>query len=567
MPTYTINGGYSFRLPDGTLLQGGQTIELDEATAAQHSEKLSPAGVDNNRVLGAVLQTLDGDLVGPDGTVIMSKMTPRWGQIDAAILGSSDDQHCFANLEGTLVVSNQVGTWTSLEGDHLLQTGAPVSLNKDAPATAFQARRASARVTRVSATVLTMPLPGWPDGTGVMDLHIRSAYAQPSWVRRLVALSNGALRIVATFAVGGEQTTAKLAQVDDAIATPGVRMIIGAGGIGNDLLGGVDPAVTIANITTIARKISKAGLLYCVRLPPATANMTTVQQANGRKIMAALESLRAEVPGLLLVDEFAATINPATGLGKPELFIGDGVHMNRVGKDLVAAQAWATLQPLFASPISRLIASVTDCKRSEPLNQQAMDGFWLATGTTASTLNAKATGTVDAAITNIVVGGSAAVLACSLEARSDGFGYDQVFTFTPGGNNQSFQITMTGPAGFEFWRNLSAGDYDFGCVLSITPDAGLEVTGYQHYIQATVAGQSGRITEETRTEHGVSNEPPLKAAMVCNPCLFPPARLTAAPTAASWVFAINVGVRGTAGNKVVVKLGRPTARPSPFASA
>jgi hypothetical protein len=280
--------------------------------------------------------------------------------------------------------------------------------------------------------------------------------------------------------------------------------------------------------------------------------------------MAALEALRAELPGLLLINEYAVTINPATGLGKAELFIGDGVHMNRIGKEAVAAQAWATLQPLLAPPIDRLISSVTDCKRSEPQNQQAMDGFWLGTGTAASTLNAKATGTVDAAITGIVVAGSAAVVACSLEARADGYGYDQVFTFTPGGNNQSFQVTMTGPAGFEFWRNLAAMDYEVGCTLSITPDAGLEVTGYQHYLLATVGGQSARITEETRTEHGVSNEPPIKSALSASPCLFPPARLTAAPTAASWVFAMNVGLRGTAGNKVVIRLGRPTIRPSPL---
>lgn len=641
MPTYTINGGYSFRLPDGTLLQGGQTIELDEATAAKHSEKLSPSGVDNNRVLGAVLQTLDGDLVGPDGTVIMSKMSPRWGFINAAILGSSDDQHCFCNLEGTLVVVNHVGTWTSLSGDHLLQSGVLVSLNKDAPLTALQFKRTTARATRLSATTLQIPLPGWPDGTAVMDLHILSAYAQPSWVRGLVNRANGAIRIIATYAVGGEKTVAKLAQVDDAIATPGVKMIIGAGGIGNDLLDGEDPAVTIANITAIARKICGAGLIYCLRMPPATANMTTLQQASGRKIMAALEALRAELPGLLLINEYAVTINPSTGLGKAELFIGDGVHMNRIGKEAVAAQAWSTLQPLLAPPIDRLISSVTDCRSREPQNQQADDGFWmtndvaragsvtlssaavgagvtatssaavfvaddvgrtivsgagvgvvtaftsaasvtinittafastaLAAGSwsfnttrVASTLNNKATGVVDSSITNIVVGGAGAALACSLELRADGFGYDQVFTFTPGGNNQSFQVTMTGSAGYEFWRNLSAMDYDVGCTLSIAPDTGLEISGYQHYLQTTVAGQVGRITEETRTEHGVNNEPPIKVALVSNPCLFPPARITATPTAAAWIFAINVGLRGTAGNKVVIKWGRPTIRPSPL---
>lgn len=35
-----------------------------------------------------------------------------------------------------------------------------------------------------------------------------------------------------------------------------------------------------------------------------------------------------------------------------------------------------------------------------------------------------------------------------------------------------------------------------------------------------------------------------------------------APTAGAWVFGLNTANRGTAGNKVTVKIGRPTIRPA-----
>ena len=100
------------------------------------------------------------------------------------------------------------------------------------------------------------------------------------------------------------------------------------------------------------------------------------------------------------------------------------------------------------------------------------------------------------------------------------------------------------------------------CVLSITPDAGLEVSGYAHYIELTIGGAAGRISENYRTENGVAGEPVLTTAITEDPCIFPRATVTALPTAGAWVFGLTVGARGTAGNKVVVKLALPTLRPA-----
>lgn len=493
-----------------------------------------------------------GQLVGPNGVV--SPTIP--GVLRCAVFGSSTDQHCYANAEGSLVVSNGVGTWTSTQGNHNLQSGCRVSLNKDAPSTDFQRNTATAIATRINATTLRMDLPDWPDGTGVMDCHFLTAYAQPSWVRKLRSLSGGSLDFVATLAVGGEQTGVKLGYWRQLLDLD-INCVIGAFGIGNDLLGDIDPSVTIANMTTMINGLTGAGLVVVVLLPPATSNMTTAQGAAGQKIIAAMMALRASNPLLFLADEYSATINPATGQGQSGLFIGDGVHLNRKGKDLVATNAhYPAIQSILARPISRLISNVNDCTSKEATNPQAMTGFWLNTGTTASTLSGKATGTVDANITSISVAGSGSALNCSLAARADGYGYDQVLEFVPGGNNQSYQIDLTG-----FHTYLTAGEYFVGCALSITIDAGLEVLGYAHYITANVAGANGRLTENYRTENGVNNEPAMTTSIVEDPCLFPNAIVTAAPSSAAWVFALSTGTLASAGLKVTVKIGRPTIRP------
>jgi len=525
------------------------TISADIGSAFIEFGDVSP-----NSYGGGLPATVNerGQLQSPSG--VASPTIP--GVLRCAIFGSSTDQHCFANAEGTLVVSNGVGTWTSAEGDHLLQTGCLVSLNKDSPTTDFQRNTATAVATRVSATALRFDLPNWPDGSGLMDAHFLTAYAQPFWVRKLSSLSGGSIDIVATLAVGGEQTARKVLYWRDLLKLD-INCVIGAFGIGNDILGGTDPAITIANMTTMIDGLTKAGLVVVVLMAPATASLTTAQEARGQKITNALVNLRKSNPLLYIADEYTPTINPATGKGKSGIFIGDGVHLSRVGKDLVATQAhYPALQSILAKPINRLISSVNDCTSKEATNPQAMTGFWLNTGTTASTLSAKATGTVDANITAIAVGGASAVLNCSLVARSDGFGYDQVLEFVPGGNNQSFQVDLTGFASY-----ITAGDYFVGCSLSITIDSGLEVNGYGHFVTATIGGVNARVTENYRTENGVSNEPKLTTNITEDLCLFPTAKFTATPSAASWVFALNTGLRGTAGNKVTVKIGRPTIRP------
>lgn len=43
MRTYRIRDGFTVRLDEGQLLQGGAVVEMDDATADRHAHKLEPA--------------------------------------------------------------------------------------------------------------------------------------------------------------------------------------------------------------------------------------------------------------------------------------------------------------------------------------------------------------------------------------------------------------------------------------------------------------------------------------------------------------------------------------------
>ncbi len=51
MPKFKILPGYSFKQPDGSTLQEGQTIELDDLAAKAHAGKVEPLPDDKDTVI------------------------------------------------------------------------------------------------------------------------------------------------------------------------------------------------------------------------------------------------------------------------------------------------------------------------------------------------------------------------------------------------------------------------------------------------------------------------------------------------------------------------------------
>lgn len=489
------------------------------------------------------------------------------GVLRAIHLGSSTLQDDYCNFEAPMVVANGVGTVT--RAGHQMQTGCRVSINKDNP-TPYQDRRATGQITRVSSSVFTIPLPNWPDGSALFDFHMLSAYAPQSESREIRNRLHGRFKTVATFAVGGEQTGPKLARFTEALKYDDANCIIGPFGIGNNVLGDRDPASTIADMRAMVEIAMGAGVLMCIQMPPAAGNLDAAKTANGMVVTEGILGIRAQYPQLELVDEFSVTLDKATGAGKTHYFRqnggGDaGVHVNHLGSTKTGEAAANVLATWLGANWDRRVVTLNDSKRVDVRNNQLMDGFFSSTGTVASTLSARASGTVDKSITALAVTGASSTLVCSLVARADGYGYDQQFVFTPQAAGSSFEVSLTNEAGFEFWRNLTPGEWDamFGLTISMAGTA--VVAGYGHYIETTVDGQSGRSAENMRTDDGPNDTPlsntPEVTVITEEPGYFPPMYITKAPTAGRWVFALQAGSAAAAG-AITVKIGRPTIRPA-----
>jgi len=476
------------------------------------------------------------------------------------VFGSSTDAQNYVVLSGDLTVSNGIATWVSTEGTHEIGTGTICMLGQPDPAAGVQSTRLIGPVTRTSSTAVTMVATGAPNGGPVnCRLTLLSAYAPQSWVRELQVRLGGSLEVI-NWAFGGETTARGLIDFDQVLALR-PDIICGAWKIGNDLLQGISEG-TVSRLTQMIEAATSRGIYCLISLPPAVPDLLVGMDGKGRVIAERVKALASVNPLVLVHDEFPDTVLPNTGQGNPSLFRdaggGDpGIHANHRGAIIRGQRVADMLLPLIGTVWDKRISSVFDRRSANADSYQLMDGFFLGTGTAASTLDGKATGTVDAGFTDIVTAGNASrAVACSLVDRADGVGKDQVFAFTAAAAGDQLSVELTNAVGAEFWRSMTAGTvYEAVCDLSITLASGATVTGYEHYINVTVNGQNARRTENMRTS-GAEEDTPLAVDISEPMCHFPPFALEAAPTAAKWKFDQQAETTGV----ITIKIGRPTLR-------
>ncbi len=479
------------------------------------------------------------------------------------IFGSSPDAHNHVVLPCDITVASGVATVTSTDTtpQHLIGTGATVFLGKPDPANSFEDNQYVGTFTRTSSTAGTVPVPGWPDGTGTTKMHLMSAYAPPSWYRQLNNKLNGALELVAPFGLAGEVTSRKVLEFDRVLEfAPDI--IMGAWGIGNDVLQGTT-STTVANMTQMLDKAIAKGIYCVVVLPPAVPALTTAQAVEGARIVDQLTKDYAGSGLVYFVDEAPLTVDPMTGQGQAALFKADGVHANHRYAVIKGDAVYNVVSAIVGQTYDPRIMSIYDSYISNTGSKQLMEGFWATSGGTtiaASTIETgaagKVSGTCHRSFTKITTTGNASRAAVfSLVSRSDGVGYDQQVVFTAAAANDALYIELTGHAGLEFWRNIQTNQtYRPSCSLNITLGTAT-LSGYEHYISATVGGNNVRVSENMRTTNA-----DVDTTVVTNftedVCTFPKFSVGTAPTDAKWVIQIQAATAGT----FTLKLGRPTLR-------
>jgi len=144
--------------------------------------------------------------------------------------------------------------------------------------------------------------------------------------------------------VSGDTTTGGLARLDWTLADGPQAMIVALGG--NDLLRGIDPALSRANLEAILARLSDQGIPALLVGLPAPGNYgPDYQQA-----FAAMYPEVAAQYGALLVPDMLAPIGAAVeaGAAPGSLFQNDMIHPNPQGVALVVEALGPAVEDLLA---------------------------------------------------------------------------------------------------------------------------------------------------------------------------------------------------------------------------
>ncbi|WP_210810095.1 hypothetical protein [Ideonella paludis] len=474
------------------------------------------------------------------------------GGLRSVIFASSTGQRVHCVLGADVVISNGVATFTT-GLNHMAHTGHRVSVGLKNPTTAAEEWRVTGPITRTGTRTFTMPAPGRPNATFSTDVRFLGFHAAPSWWRACNQALGGALRLVANFAMGGENTARKLQyyQEIDALAP---ELVIGEWGLGNDVLGN-DTAGSEARMKEMIRHFTAQGIWVLVILPPAVPTLTPTQMSNALPVNRWLFEERMRNARLLLVDEFPLTVNPATGMGDPKWFADPtNVHSNHCASRKKGEACANALRPLLGGGLPDWrAASVHDRLSASATSRQLVQGFWTTDGLVApaSTGN-KATGLVDPGIGFIGTTGSAGrSMVCSLVPRADGRGYVQRMVIT-GAAGDGWQVQYEGFGSWQLKTLLQARladglPFEAAAGLRVEQSAPGVLGGYEHFIEATVDGVAARLTAHIAQDQNVAEPAPFELVLDDQPALFEPFVLPpgAACTQASFTIKLQLAAAGT----------------------
>jgi acyl-CoA thioesterase-1 len=143
--------------------------------------------------------------------------------------------------------------------------------------------------------------------------------------------------------VSGDTTAGGLSRLDWTLADTPDAMIVALGG--NDLLRGIDPALSRSNLAGILEQLAADGIPALLVGLPAPGNYGAAFQA---EFDAMYPDLAAQF-GALLVPDLLAPITAAADAGTPmtDLMQGDMIHPNPAGVALVVEQLGPAVEALI----------------------------------------------------------------------------------------------------------------------------------------------------------------------------------------------------------------------------
>lgn len=459
------------------------------------------------------------------------------------LMGDSITAQNFQNSVPTAMSrSGNVVTVTSashaLLTDQRIRVNAAVPDDFNGPATITKIDANSYRYTSVGA-----------DGAATLNsdfqvLRLEHGSSQGYWCW-LNSLFGGGLYMAGITAVGGQTTTSILDQVAEAQSYLPTHAIVLAGI--NDVVAGTATATIIANLETIyLSMISVGATVVALSVTPLGSAHASDSLANSVKILEINRWIRAfcaNTQGMIYVDAYSAVVDPlsATAGDYKTDYSVDGIHPQPVGGKAIAAAIYAKLSPFLTVP-SPLVVSNADNYGTDSGSKSVWDSApWV--NTSGGSVSGSVTGDVMAGVT-VTEGGSGAIV-CTIDARTDGRGYDQTMVFTPGAAADLAAIEGTITS-----ARVTAGDtLQIAVEVTISGAAGANLMGLYAYIKEVIGGASGFAYSQSNS----TNEARSGVVDGTYTLVSPPLTIGAGFTALSWqVRATSAG----AGTAATIKVGR-----------
>lgn len=456
MPNYTIKVGYSFRLPDGTLKTGGDQIELDEATAARHSEKLSLSPKADMASLRDLFVSLDGR---PSVPMEIAALPCR--PVDIILIGQSQFSRCNTEVRVTSAqVISQVLYVTFVPGSLGICTGLEAFCT-------VPGHQVYGPVTLTSATTLTMAAPGMADTvaetSGTFFLHYNALHAGASWAGHLNSRYGMGARIVANVSKHGDnvhETAARMGAILATLRAKRPHMAIVDPGWGNSINNGESWAslmpVAMSNLALISPQVQVMVVPTFIPIAPGEVSTPSQFDSFARMNLFIRTELPRYFPNVVVVDLTTPLLDytRADGGSIPGIH-SDALHLTPRGAALVAELGYGPMLDRYIPQIHIERGGVSHSWANTA--RQLYDGLVDATGYLPVVAGLTITGTLDNTMSFVKNGGGGTpVVAFSKSQRPNGL-YKQTVAISSMTSSSGLTLSIKGAPGARLASRMVPG--------------------------------------------------------------------------------------------------------------
>ncbi len=302
----------------------------------------------------------------------------------------------------------------------------------------------------------------------------QTRYMDRGWLQYANAVKGNPFNVRYGLGRSGAKTSDLLTHVHRDLSGIKPRLVVASFGQ-NDAIGGIADSVWQLNM----RRLVDAILLYTDELwltdvPPinaASGNYSVAIRDTCLRMCDYIEALAFRSRKIKIIPLRSWVGNPTSATNDYIANLtDDDQHLSGKAAQKVGVRL-AALSGMWPAPSDKNMNSILSAKATDATSQQIFP-FPLFQGS-AATVGGGATGFMPTGMTGTLTNTSTtATLVYSVASRADGFGQNAHFVFTPGGNNDAADITITTASALA--SLVAAGDrIQFGASLSASGITGL----------------------------------------------------------------------------------------------